>query len=401
MTSPTRWPARSWATRAVVLIAAAYLGATAVRVYERNYYLFLPAYARWAFSAETPPASGPTHIFFLFTDHFEPDYDPVKTREWAVRYTQMASHHHDADGRELQHTWFYPGEQPDAEIFTTLQGLVHAGLGEVELHLHHGDDTADTLRVLLDWSIPIFQQYGFLKTVDGRTAWSFIHGNFALDNSNGAWICGVNDEIRLLHEKGCYCDFDFPAVYEASQPPSVNTIYAAKDDDLPKSYAKTYPLSTLRDGTADMMIFEGPLVLAPSLSLRHLFVDVEDGDIHPAVPATARRVDEWVRAGVHVPGRPDWIFIKVFAHGVSSPEEEQEIVGPDFDNALTYLERNYNDGRHYVLHYVTAREAYNLAMAAAEGKTGDPVQYFDATVPPYISTAPRRLEMTVRAASPN
>jgi hypothetical protein len=69
-------------------------------------------------------------------------------------------------------------------------------------------------------------------------------------------------------------------------------------------------------------MFEGPLYLAPSLNPRHLFVDVEDGDIHPAVPVTPRRVDDWVRAGVHVPGRADWIFIKVFAHGISSPEEE-------------------------------------------------------------------------------
>jgi hypothetical protein len=41
-------------------------------------------------------------------------------------------------------------------------------------------------------------------------------------------------------------------------------------------------------------------------------------------------------------------------------------------------------------------------MAAAEGKTGDPVQYYDATIPPYVSSAPRPpVELTVRAASPN
>lgn len=398
----TRRTAASWARLAVIVVVAGYLAATAARVYARNYYLFLPGYVRWMTSTDVAPAGGPTHIFVLFADHFEPDYDAAKTREWSARYASMAARHRDADGRMPQHTWFYPGEQPDAEIFSTLQDLVHRGFGEVEMHLHHAYDTADSLRVLFGWSIPAFQQYGFLKTVDGRTAWSFIHGNFGLDNGNGQWLCGVNDEIRLLHEMGCYCDFDFPAVYELSQPPLVNTIYAAKDDPRPKSYDTPYPLSALRNGTADLMMFQGPLLLAPSTSLRHLFIDVEDGDIHPAVPATARRVDRWVRAGVHVSGRPDWIFIKLFAHGISSPEDEQEVVGPDFDNALSYLERTYNDQRRYVLHYVTAREAYNLAMAAADGKTGDPEQYYDATIPPYLSSAPRpAAELTVRARPQN
>jgi len=43
----------------------------------------------------------------------------------------------------------------------------------------------------------------------------------------------------------------------------------------------------------------------------------------------------------------------------------------------------YNDASRYVLHYVTAREAYNLARAAVDGKTGDPRQYYDYLIPPY------------------
>jgi hypothetical protein len=42
-----------------------------------------------------------------------------------------------------------------------------------------------------------------------------------------------------------------------------------------------------------------------------------------------------------------------------------------------------------VLHYVTAREAYNLAMAAASGAKGQPSEYLDSEIPPYISTARR------------
>jgi hypothetical protein len=88
--------------------------------------------------------------------------------------------------------------------------------------------------------------------------------------------------------------------------------------------------------------------------------------------------------------RPDWVFIKIFNHRVSSAEDEDEIFGVHFDEALTHLERKYNDGHEYILHYITAREAYNLAMAASDGKAGDPVQYFDRTIPPYLASGRQR-----------
>ena len=49
------------------------------------------------------------------------------------------------------------------------------------------------------------------------------------------------------------------------------------------------------------------------------------------------------------------------------------------------MERAYNDGTHYVLHYVTAREAFNVARAAVDGKQGDPRQYYDYLIPPYVA----------------
>ena len=70
-------------------------------------------------------------------------------------------------------------------------------------------------------------------------------------------------------------------------------------------------------------------------------------------------------------------------------KDADEILGPELDRALSYLERTYNDGAHYVLHYVTAREAFNVARAAADGKTGDPRQYYDYLIPPYAANAGR------------
>ena len=133
-------------------------------------------------------------------------------------------------------------------------------------------------------------------------------------------------------------------------------------------------------------------MLAPSWSPRRLFIDVDDGNIHAGMPASATRVTRWVNARVHVAERPDWVFVKVFAHGVSSSEDEEAVVGQRFEDALTELEQHYNDGARYVLHYVTAREAYNLAMSAASGATGDPSSYLDSEIPPYVASARRIVE---------
>lgn len=380
---------RGWFLALVVAVVGAYLAATAVRMYSRKYYIFATDYVRWMVTpAQSASPGRPTDIFFFFTDHYEPDRDVSRMRAWGERYRALASRHHDSEGRPVQHTWFYPGEQGTPEVFTTLREWTQAGLGEVELHYHHARDTEATFRDKLQHAIADFQEYGFLKTVDGRTNFAFIHGNWGLDNSNGPRFCGVNTELKLLREVGCFCDFTFPSIYWDAQPPFVNTIYAARDDPQPKSYARRLPIPTLFDGSADLMIFEGPLVFSPSSNLKHLFLDVEDGNVHPAVPATPARVDDWVRADVHVEQRPDWVFVKVWGHSVSTPGDSDAALGPDFDQALSYLETHYNDGRRYRLHYVTAREAYNLAIAAARGAKGDPDQYFDTPIPPYIADGP-------------
>jgi hypothetical protein len=47
-----------------------------------------------------------------------------------------------------------------------------------------------------------------------------------------------------------------------------------------------------------------------------------------------------------------------------------------------YLERSYNDGTAYVLHYVSAREMFNIVRAAEDGQNGNPGDYRDYVLPP-------------------
>jgi hypothetical protein len=387
---PLSWPRLASRRFTALLAAMAFLYATAtvVRVVARKYYVFLPGYVVWT-TTPAPSVGGTTHILLLVTDHFEPNRQLSTVTSWMERYVALASRHRDSAGRPPQHTWFYPAEQYEPAILNALRDGSRRGLGEVEFHFHHDYDTRESLKPRLELGLAQFASFGFNRTVDGLTRFAFVHGNFGLDNSNGPFNCGVPTEIALLRELGAFADFSFPSVYQNAQPPVVNQIYAVKDDERSKSYDRPLPLSTLRDSKADLMIFEGPLIFAPTLNVRRLFLRLDDGNIHPSMPASPARVNAWIRANVHVPQRPEWVFIKLFAHGAESPDDVDAVTGHDFDETLDYLEREYNDGQRYVLHYVTARQAYNVAMAAVDGHAGNPNDYLDYLVKPYVSSAHR------------
>ena len=384
---PGHWS--RWLRFGLLVMVVLYASATTARIVARKYYVFLPDYVRWTLTPSPSPASpGPTHLLVLLADHFEPNRQLSTTTDWMERYRRMAARHADATGRRPQHTWFYPGEQVQPAILEVLRQATADRLGEVEFHFHHDFDTADAVRQRMQQALAQFATFGFNRTADGATHFAFVHGNFGLDNSNGPLYCGVPTELSLLRELGAFADFTFPSIYQDSQPRIVNTLFAAKDDSGPKSYDRPLPLTALRDGRADLMMFEGPLVFAPSLNPRRLFLELDDGDIHPGMPASPSRIPRWVRAGVHAPGRPEWLFIKLFAHGAGSPEDVEAVTGADFEQMLDALEHDYNDGREYVLHYITAREAYNIAMAAVDGHTGSPVDYLNYVIPPYLSSSP-------------
>jgi hypothetical protein len=94
----------------------------------------------------------------------------------------------------------------------------------------------------------------------------------------------------------------------------------------------------------------------------------------------------WVDCNIHVKGRPEWRFIKIHTHGTQDCDMDT-LLGSPMDAMFTYLEEKYNDGKSFALHYVSAREMYNIAKAAEAGETGDPGRYRDYWIPrpPYLS----------------
>ncbi len=328
---------------------------------------------------------GPRHILFLVTDHFEPENQAAMDR-WMKNYPEMAIKHRDADGRPPQHTWFWFFEKSDdAEKLRFLQQLSelsYRGFGEVELHLHHANDTDATFKEKMRHAIELSQETGAMITAEARprTSFSFIHGFWGLDNSRSAGFCGINDELIQLRRLGCYADFTHPS-WGVMHPKIVNRLYYAADDlSAPKSYDTGSLMEMGKPPAGDLLIFEGPSVV----TFRGLRPQYDDGDMtHVDLPVPAR-VDRWVKSNIHVHGRPEWIFVKVFTHGALE-EDHEAVLGKAQDEMYSYLEKRYNDGKKFVLHYATAREAYNIAKAAEAGKSGNPNEYRDFVIPPYVN----------------
>jgi hypothetical protein len=102
------------------------------------------------------------------------------------------------------------------------------------------------------------------------------------------------------------------------------------------------------------------------------------------MPPRPRRVDRWVEANVGVAGRPEWVFVKVHMHG-AQPLNFSAYFDSGAPLLHSHLARRYNDGNAWRLHYVTAREAYNIVKAAEAGMTGDPQSYRDFLIAPYAN----------------
>lgn len=321
---------------------------------------------------------------FCFVDHFEPGWNKADLsiqRErldgWTEKYPLLAKEFKDFDDYHPRHTWFYPPHYFVEEHVTKLLSLCKQGFGEIEMHLHHNrmdpfPDTSETLRQKIVSCISLYSKYGIFRTiVDGKPVmkYAFIHGDWALANSREGY-CGVNDEISILRETGCYADLTFPSYMIESQPRLINSIYYAKDDShSPKSYDTGIKVRVGGSMEGDLMMIQGPLGFRWKGRKRWFFPSADDGEISENNPPTRERVDFWVNTGIHVCGRPHWVIVKVFTHG--APQKEHEtLLGEPVRTMHRYLQEKYNDGEKYRLHYVTARELYNI-IKAAEMNVGD------------------------------
>ena len=324
----------------------------------------------------------------------------MRVDAWMEGYPETVRGHVDADGKCPQHTWFYPFDEYRSAHLEKLTRLCSLGYGEIELHLHHDNDTAAGLYEKIQNAKRTFSKYGALITAgnDPKYAYGFIHGNWSLDNSrrDGRW-CGVNNELQILAETGCYADFTMPSAPSETQSGKINSIYYATDDpEKPKSYNTGTDVQVGKEPSGDLMMIQGPLCLNWRRRKAFILPKIENGSITSINSPTADRVDLWIKQHIHVRGRPDRIFVKLYTHGAQDRNCEALLgAGGYLDNLYSYLESTYNDGIKYRLHYATAREMYNIIKAAEAGETGDPNNYRDYIISPYANKW-RRGDTTTR-----
>jgi hypothetical protein len=124
--------------------------------------------------------------------------------------------------------------------------------------------------------------------------------------------------------------------------------------------------------SGDLLMFQGPTSIDWSNGA------FEDGAIENSSPPHPKRMAAWLSANIHVPGRPEWLFIKLHTHAM---QNRRAFLSSEMDELFAALEHCWNRPP-FRLHYVTAREAYNLVKAAEAGCTGDPNDYRDFVFPP-------------------
>lgn len=359
------------------------------------------AYARRVLPTATwhalrPSVSGRVHLIIALADHFEPGIVPEDGQKrapmpeqekrlqwWREQYPKMVDAWRDADGRPFVHTYFYPAEQYDTALLEMLADHCHAGWGETEIHLHHGipapDTPENTRRTLLEFRDRLAERHGCLAVEKGfsQPRYCFVHGNFALANSAEGLFCGVDSEMKILGETGCYADFTLPTAQgHPSQTAKINSLYeCALPLDKREPQRAGTDLRVGRPPRTFPLILQGPLMTDLKRSVASKHIVIENAAITAPNPLSLRRLALWKQAHIHVKGRPDWIFIKLHCHGMD-PTQKNVVMGRVFEQFLRELVTGA-DSRKEILHFVTTREMTNIALAACEGREGNPGEFRD------------------------
>jgi hypothetical protein len=284
----------------------------------RQAQIWFPGYlaSQWRnfFTAASPPA----RVWLTIADHFEPlwrtdDFALAQQRvgQWRQKWPEIAERHCDSAGRRPRYCFFYPAEQYHRSFLDPLAEMTEAGIADVEVHIHHGGEgEKQFVESMGRFTETLLTQHGLLRRIQGKIGFAFIHGNFALDNSGEERWCGLNNEITILRDLGCYADFTMPSGGYLTQSRLLNTIYWAVDDpEQPKSYDTGIRLTPGNSAAGDLLMIPGPFGvrwrdrLVPRLEIGEL-------SVHDA--PTPNRARHWLDLAPRIGSD---VFLKLFTHG--------------------------------------------------------------------------------------
>lgn len=354
--------------------------------WHKNLHKWLHSYILQSVKNKLGRRSLPKHIMFCVADHYEPFAGTVpleralqRVSAWQETLPQIYKNCRDSFGNGYRHSFFYPIDEYEEDVVARVAGLCQVGCSELEIHLHHDNDSSENLKkTLLAYKELFSDRHAGLCTErsTGSVKYGFIHGNWALDNSrpDGRW-CGVNDELTVLQQTGCYADFTMPSAPDITQTSTINSIYYALDDpDASNSHNRGLPASVGKDRSG-LLLIQGPLSLDWRARKKGVLPAIENGELGYGRPPTVDRFQLWLQQRVQVQGMGDWAFIKLHTHG--APEKNAAVLlGAEMNTFLRSLS-GVCEGLSCCLHYVTARELYNIVKAAEAGEIGNPEDYRD------------------------
>jgi hypothetical protein len=301
-------------------------------------------------------------LWVTVTDHFEPlgmgasqETALGRVARWRDRWPRIADDApRDADQQRPQYSFFYPQEEYSRELLDGIAEIVRLGVADVEVHLHHDQEQRDCfIQKVTEYCRRLTDDHGLLRQMDGRTAFGFIHGNWALDNSrpDGKW-CGLNGEIALLRDLGCYADFTMPSLPSPTQSRVVNQIYwcTNRPDNRPRSFDHGIEVRVGGGQRGDLLMITGPVGLR---FCERLMPRLETGELAGYDMPTPQRVHRWFDLA---PMIGDDIFLKLYTHGAVERNLEPLLNG-GLENLLQSIAEEA-DRRGIELHWATAWQMY-------------------------------------------
>lgn len=313
---------------------------------------------------------GIAHVYFCLVDHYEPFWNNAdkiiaenRVNKWIETYEKITRDHQDSKGETPKHSFFYPYEEYDEDIINKLGNLCERGNGDIEIHLHHDNDTRENLRSTLnEYKSILNKKHNILhkSKKNKKIEYCFIHGNWALDNSrpDGRW-CGVDNELQVLVETGCVCDMTMPSAPSDTQTRKINSIYFAKGrPGKRKSHNKgRNTVEGKWKERGELLMIQGPLMLNWHKRKWGLLPKIETGEISADAPVTPERIALWLKSRIGIKGVNNHIFIKVHTHGAEDRTSEY-LLNKGLNDLWTELEAQIREKKGFDLHYVTAWQMY-------------------------------------------
>ena len=329
--------------------------------------IWLPGYIKDRLTAFTrKPAK---RLWLLFADHYEPlwngadeDTGAARVARWATRWPAIAAKFQDSAGRAPRYTFFYPEEEYRPRLLDPLERMTSEGIADVEVHIHHdGEGQQNFVDRISRFTETLISRHGLLRKHQGKVTFGFIHGLWALDNSRpDGRYCGLNNEISLLRDLGCYADFTMPSGASPTQARLINTIYWVIDDpEKPKSYDIGVPVIPGATATGDLLMIPGPFGLRWG---QRLMPRIEHSELCSYDPATEYRVRRWLELAPRI---GDDIFLKLYTHGTQERHSRYLLEG-GLEHTLSMITTECRSAG-LDLHFSTAWEMRQAIDAAERG----------------------------------